>query len=291
MSYTASTRPGFHGVPVPRLSMDEFRANGPRAVMGADIPVVIDVLSPVAAGVRRDIVLEHLGNSTVALFARPSDPASPLRSEVRKIPLREYFERPEYRTHSDVSYRVVTNIKNRPAAVNAIAGFDVGDVLDYRSPLSSANLWVSYRGMVGRSHFDEFENFNLQLEGLKRFILMPPGRWRYYPRSMLRGFGHHSEAARLDDVDPVRFPRLAPMLPQRREVVLKPGEMLYLPLGWWHQVDSIDEINININFWLHSRKIVRRPYVLVDALYKAAFRRIQGRYDYQPEKLATGAVR
>lgn len=130
----------------------------------------------------------------------------------------------------------------------------------------------------------------MQLEGRKRFILLPPGRGDYYTRSMLRGFGHHSQAARFDDFDHRRFPRLAAGFPQRRDVVLEPGQMRYLPLGWWRQVDSLDDVNI-VNFWLWDAKILRRPYVLGDALYKAAFRRLNWFYDYQLEKLPTGGKR
>ena len=52
--------------------------------------------------------------------------------------------------------------------------------------------------------------------------------------------------------------------------------MLYLPLGWWHQAESLDEMNINMNFWLRDLKILRRPYVLGVALYTAVFRKLKG---------------
>ena len=31
--------------------------------------------------------------------------------------------------------------------------------------------------------------------------------------------------------------------------MLKPGDMLYLPYGWWHQVDTTGTRNLNVNFW------------------------------------------
>ncbi len=278
-------------MPVTHLSLDEFRARGRHAIVRADVPVVVDMLPPAAPGVRQGAVVEQLGDSIVALFTKPRDPESPQRSVVTKMPLRQFFEREIYRTHTDVSYRIVSNIKNRPEGVNLLLGFDAAKMFGYQAPLNSANLWVSYRGLFGRSHFDEFENFNVQLEGRKHFILLPPGRADYYTRSALRGFGHHSQAASFDEFDHRRFPRLAARLPQRRDIVLEPGQMLYLPLGWWHQVDSLDDVNININFWLWDLKILRRPYVLGDAMYKAAFRRLNGFYDYQPEKLSKGGKR
>lgn len=32
-------------------------------------------------------------------------------------------------------------------------------------------------------------------------------------------------------------------------VRLRPGEMLYLPAGWWHYVEQAKEITIAINWW------------------------------------------
>jgi hypothetical protein len=70
-----------------------------------------------------------------------------------------------------------------------------------------------------------------------------------------------------------------------RDAVLTPGDMLYIPIGWWHHVQPLDRINMNLNFWLFSFKILRRPYVFADAVYKSAFRKIMGLYDYQPETM------
>jgi hypothetical protein len=67
--------------------------------------------------------------------------------------------------------------------------------------------------------------------------------------------------------------------------------MLYLPLGWWHQAESLAEVNINVNFWLRDPKIFRRPHVLGVALYTAVYRKIKGVYNYQPAEAAAGAVR
>ena len=266
---------------VPRLSFEEFLAFGRRALIRADVPVVVD-LPERCRGIDRAGLAERLGGMTVTLFTEPSDRHNPRRWTTREIALREFFDDERYRSDPTTWNRIVSNIRNSPADVNAVLGFDAEELFDYRRALNAANLWISHRGVFTQSHFDELENFNIALGGRKRFVVAPPGFRDYYPRSVVRGFGDKSRAFDFDSVDGTRFPRLAARLAERREVVLEPGQMLYLPLGWWHQAESLAEVNINVNFWLRDAKIFRRPYVLGVALYTAVFRRLKGVYNYQP---------
>ncbi|MGY0056426.1 cupin-like domain-containing protein [Streptomyces sp. LZ34] len=281
-----SEREGLGGLPVPRLSFDEFTAFGRRALIRADVPVVIN-LPKGARGLGREGVAERLGNMKVTLFTEPSDKQNSRRWTTKEIRLREFFADERYRTDPGTWNRIVSNIRNSPADVDAILGFDAEELFDYRRSLNAANVWISHRGVFTQSHFDELENFNIALEGRKRFVLAPPGFREYYPRSMVRGFGDKSQVFDFDDVDRRRFPKLAARLAERRELILEPGQMLYLPLGWWHQAESLDEMNINMNFWLRDPKILRRPYVLGVALYTAAYRKLKGVYNYQPAEAAS----
>ncbi|SDZ25593.1 Cupin-like domain-containing protein [Amycolatopsis xylanica] len=268
---------------VPRLSFDEFMAFGKRALIRADVPVVITLPGGVQ-GLGRQGVADRLGSMMVTLFTEPSDKQNPERWTTREIRLREFFENEPAPGSWN---RVVSNIRDNPADVDAILGFDAEALFDYRHSLNAANLWISHQGVFTQSHFDELENFNIALEGRKRFVLAPPGLRGYYPRSLLRGFGDKSRAFDFDDVDPRRFPKLAARLAERRELILEPGQMLYVPLGWWHQVESLDEMNINLNFWLRDLKILRRPHVLGVALCTAAHRKLNGVYNYKPTEAAS----
>jgi hypothetical protein len=288
-AHSVTGRDGVAGRPVPRLSFDEFMAFGRRALIRADVPVVITLPGGVR-GLGRDGVAERLGNMLVTLFTEPSNKQNSQRWTTTEIRLREFFTE-RYQGDPGTWNRIVSNIRDSPADVNAILGFDAETLFDYRRSLNAANLWISHRGVFTQSHFDELENFNIALEGRKRFVLSPPGSWEYYPRSVVRGFGDKSRAFDFDDVNPQRFPRLVSRLAERRELILEPGQMLYLPLGWWHQAESLEEMNINMNFWLRDLKILRRPYVLGVALYTAAYRKLKGVYNYQPADTASGDAR
>lgn len=271
-------------VAVPRLTFDQFTAIGQRALFRADTPVVITLPDEVQ-GLGIQGVAERLGDMVVTLFEEPSSKQNTERWTTRQIRLREFFEDDEYQADRGTWHRIVSNIRDNPADVNAVLGFDAGEMFDYQRSLNAANLWISRRGVFTQSHFDELENFNIALEGRKRFVIAPPGFWEYYPRSVLRGFGDKSQAFDFEDVDKARFPKLAAKLAERRELILEPGQMLYLPLGWWHQAESLEEMNININFWLrHYSKLFQRPYVLGVALYTIIYRKLKGVYNYEPAK-------
>lgn len=285
-THRVSGRDGLGGIPVPRLSFDEFLSSGRKALIRADVPVVV-TLPKGTQGLGREGVADRLGDLTVTLFTEPGNKQNKARWTTKQIPLREFFDDERYQNDPATWNRVVSNIRNSPDDVNAILGFEAEKLFDYRRSLNAANLWISHKGVFTQSHFDELENFNIALEGRKRFVLAPPGFREYYPRSIRQGFGDKSQAHDFDDVDPRRFPKLAAKLAQRRELVLEPGQMLYLPLGWWHQAESLEDMNINVNFWLRDPKIFRRPYVLGVALYTAGYRKLKGVYNYQPAETAS----
>ncbi|SCE62613.1 cupin-like domain-containing protein, partial [Streptomyces sp. OspMP-M43] len=216
---------GTAGVEITRMTFDEFLAVGPRGLYKADRPVVIELPADVQ-GLGRDEVAERLAGMTVTLFTEPGDKNHPGRWETRDIKLREFFADERHLTATDTWHRVVSNIRSSPADVNAVIGFDAEEFFGYGDSLYAANLWISHRGVFTKNHFDEFENFNIALEGRKRFIIAPPGVRAYYPRSVLRGFGDKSNVVDLDDADLSRYPRLAAKLAQRRDFVLEPGHML-----------------------------------------------------------------
>jgi hypothetical protein len=280
-THQTSKHHGAAGLPVPHLSFEEFLAFGRRALIRADSPVVI-TLPEESQGLGRAGLAERLGGMMVTLFTEPSDKNNLRRWTTREIALREFLDDDRYWTDPHTWNRIVSNIRNSPADVNAVLGFDADQLFDYRRTWNAANLWVSHRGVFTKNHWDELENFNIALEGRKRFVLAPPGYRGYYPRSVLRGYGDKSHVFDLNEVDLARFPKAAARLAGRREFILEPGQMLYLPLGWWHQAESLDDVNINMNFWLRDPKIFRRPYVLGVAIYTEVFRKLKGIYNYQP---------
>lgn len=100
-------------------------------------------------------------------------------------------------------------------------------------------------------HFDPTENLTAMLQGSKRFRLFPPAAsLQLQPRGgalaaficWLRGV----VPAVYSDIDvwglsPLELPRFV-------DVVLDPGEVLYLPAAWWHAVEGSPEPNASLVF-------------------------------------------
>jgi len=115
------------------------------------------------------------------------------------------------------------------------------------------NIWISPHGTRTALHFDAVDNLNIQIQGSKSFLLFPPRIDSMYPYPLI------SQAAYVSQIDPrsARIPHDFP-ISDATEVILNSGEMLYLPYGWWHQVDTVGSHNLNANYWWFPRlKLVK----------------------------------
>jgi hypothetical protein len=97
-------------------------------------------------------------------------------------------------------------------------------------------MWIGAAGSFTPLHHDLTNNLLAQVVGRKRIKLLPAsevGRL-YNDRDV------YSLITDLDDrgLDPARFARLEGA--RIYDIVLGPGELLFIPLGWWHQVRALD---------------------------------------------------
>lgn len=89
----------------------------------------------------------------------------------------------------------------------------------------AASLWIGPRGTVTPLHHDNCNILFCQIVGRKRFRLVPPTESRLLEQP--RGF--YADPERVSD-DAI----------EHLEVTLEPGTCLFLPMGWWHDVRSLD---------------------------------------------------
>ena len=106
---------------------------------------------------------------------------------------------------------------------------------------TKGNFWAG-TGNVTHLHLDSSNNFYFQVVGKKRFILFEPVNYNFlYPKAP-----HLSEFRYVQDVDPEKFPLFK--FAKKIDVILNPGDFLYLPPFWWHQVEVFNPY-VSINYW------------------------------------------
>jgi hypothetical protein len=46
-----------------------------------------------------------------------------------------------------------------------------------------------------------------------------------------------------------KYPRFRQALESAQEAVLEPGDAIFIPILWWHGVESLGPLNILVNYW------------------------------------------
>jgi hypothetical protein len=111
-------------------------------------------------------------------------------------------------------------------------------------------IWIGNR-VTTPVHFDEYHNIACVLRGRRRFTLFPPeqvgnlyiGPLEFAPTGAAIGL------VPLDRADDPRYPRLRTALASAQMAELEPGDAIYIPPMWWHQVESLHALNALVNYW------------------------------------------
>ena len=118
---------------------------------------------------------------------------------------------------------------------------------------NDVNLWVGPGGHVEPLHYDGQDGTLSQFHGTKRVSLFAPAiQEGLYPFPMSHGgLTPNFSQVYIDQPDFDTYPKLAQALRHRQVVELAAGETLYIPLGWWHEVEALGKDYIcSVNrFW------------------------------------------
>ncbi|KAG2402790.1 uncharacterized protein HKW66_Vig0250090 [Vigna angularis] len=117
--------------------------------------------------------------------------------------------------------------------------------------LSSINLWMNNAEARSSTHYDPHHNLLCIVSGCKRVVLWPPSASpSLYPMPIYGEASNHSSVS-LENPDYSIYPRAECSMEFAQKVVLQAGDALFIPEGWFHQVDS-DDLTIAVNFWWRS---------------------------------------
>lgn len=102
------------------------------------------------------------------------------------------------------------------------------------------------RSVIAEGHFDQSRNTVVGLGGLRRWILGSPKNC-----ANLYMFKNHHPSSRHSEVDwskpdMKKFPRFNNV--SANEIILQPGDVLYVPTNWLHYI-----VSLNVNFQCNTR--------------------------------------
>ncbi|EGF30302.1 hypothetical protein IMCC9480_1740 [Oxalobacteraceae bacterium IMCC9480] len=118
----------------------------------------------------------------------------------------------------------------------------------YFEKMGPPRFWLGPAGTVTPLHCDYDDNLFAQIWGSKRIVLSPPHHDAYlYPReanAILYGSPFNPEAP---DFEQFPLARQATMI----ECIVAPGELLYVPAGWYHHVRALT-FSLSSNRWARA---------------------------------------
>lgn len=110
---------------------------------------------------------------------------------------------------------------------------------------NEAYIFIGPRGAVSHLHYDTGNVMIVQVAGVKRFLLAAP-----HEHGLLYEGGFRSSTVDARRPDLERFPlyRFARL----HEALLQPGQALFIPVGWWHFVESLEpSVSVSVTTFRH----------------------------------------
>jgi hypothetical protein len=150
------------------------------------------------------------------------------------MPFREYVDMVESAGRTNDFYMTANNGSHNR---EALAGLweDIPVIDEYLDPRSAETgfFWLGPAGIKTPFHHDLTNNFMAQVIGRKRVKLIPLHDTPFVYNNL-----HCYSMVDGSDIDLEQFPAMQHA--QVLECTLAPGELLFVPIGWWHYVEGLD---------------------------------------------------
>src|SRR5882724_2844009 len=176
------------------------------------------------------------------MMGRESDPQYEINAHAHKkeMPFQDYVDLIANVSQSNDYYMVATNyFLYRPCAAPLFEDMDIfPEYLTAERPCG--DLWLGPAGTFTPLHHDMVNVLFVQVKGRKQFTLVSPEH-THLLRNKIGIFSEvNPEAPEFEHAPESK-------LITRITFVLNPGEVLFIPVGWWHCVRSLD-LSMSLSF-------------------------------------------
>ena len=184
------------------------------------------------------------GESVEIMSGRETDPQYEVNSERHKrtVLFRDYVDMVTSAGESNDFYLVANNhFLEKERMKQLYDDIEVfPEYLDSNNLAGSVFFWFGPAGTITPLHHDTLNIFMAQVYGRKRVILIPSGQ-----TPLVYNDVEVYSKVDCDNPDYDNYPVFRDV--DKIEVVLEPGEVLFLPVGWWHHVKALD-VSITVTF-------------------------------------------
>lgn len=117
-------------------------------------------------------------------------------------------------------------------------------------PSIEPTMWVGNRARVA-PHYDIHDNLACVVAGQRKFTVFPPEQINnLYPGPALNAPGGVPVSmVDIDNPDLKLYPNYSLAEEAAMSAVLEPGDGIFIPALWWHGVESLQDLNILVNYW------------------------------------------
>jgi len=114
-------------------------------------------------------------------------------------------------------------------------------------------IWLGNR-ITTPTHVDEWNNIACVVAGRRHFTLFPPDQIAnlYIGPLDFAPTGAAMSLVSLRDPDFARYPKFRVAMAAALSAEVGPGDAIYIPPLWWHHVESMESLNLLVNYWWHE---------------------------------------